>query len=254
MPLSKSCFNTNYSAENRPRKTSCSFIVSEFTNPGFSGAISLSYCCFSLIEYNDKLFDDYCIHFPSGLEKAVTKRKAEFFAGRHCAKKSLSLLDGTVADIHIDPQRCPVWPAHTIGSISHSNQYAAAVTALKMDIRGIGIDIQYEIDKDTFDTLKGQIICGQELDLIRNNNDLNSQTLFTIVFSVKESFFKAAFAEVGRYFDFSSISVTQIDQTSQRIFMRINETLSKNLVIGNEVQAEYRITPEKNIMTLVCLY
>src|SRR5690606_34549288 len=98
------------------------------------------------------------------------------------------------------------------------------------------------------------IIFGDEYDaFFQDNQDLSTLKLFTIAFSVKESFFKAAFAEVGRYFDFSSVSITRINQKKQLISIRVNERLSKNLTVGTELQAEYRILPESKIITLVKL-
>lgn len=230
------------------------FFTSNHCLPIFSGAISLNCCCFSLSEYRDNLFEEYSIYFPSELDRAVLKRRAEFFAGRYCAKKSLLLLDGTVSDIHISPQRYPIWPTHVVGSISHSGNQAIAVTALKTSARGIGVDIQYEVDLKTCKTIKNQILFGNECEIIFKGSDSVIQTLFTIAFSVKESFFKAAFAEVGWYFDFSAVTITNIDQRNGIIDMHINETLSKNLVAGTVIQAEYKHTDDKKIITLVRLY
>lgn len=230
------------------------FIISDQINPGFPGAISLYYCQFSASEYTDNLFQQYQIYRPTELENAVTKRRAEFFAGRYCAKKSLGFLDGTAADVHIGKHRNPLWPSHIVGSISHSNSHAVAVTVLKSTIRGIGIDIQDEIGIDTQLKIERHIIFGNEYNTIfQSNQDLTAQRLLTIAFSVKESFFKAAFAEVGRFFDFSCVSIIKINQKTQLISMRLNEKLSENLTTGTEFQAEYRILPERKIMTLVRL-
>lgn len=230
------------------------FIISDQINAEFSGAISLHCCHFSASEYNDNLFQQYQIYRPTELENAVTKRRAEFFAGRYCAKKSLSSLDGTATDVHIGKHRNPLWPNHIVGSISHSNSHAVAITALKSTIRGIGIDIQEEIGVDTQLKIERHIIFGDEYNtVLQGKKDLTPQILFTIAFSVKESFFKAAFAEVGRFFDFSCVSIMKINQKAQLISMRLNEKLSEKLTIGTEFQAEYRILPERKIVTLVRL-
>lgn len=230
------------------------FIISDQINTEFSGAISLHCCHFYAPEYSDNLFQQYQIYRPIEIENAAIKRRAEFFAGRYCAKKSLGFLDGTAADIHIGKHRNPLWPSHIVGSISHSNSHAVAVTALKSKIRGIGIDIQDEIGIDTQLTVERHIIFGDEFNTIfQSNQKLTGQTLLTIAFSVKESFFKAAFAEVGRFFDFSCVSIMKVNQKTQLISMRINEKLSEKLTSGLELEAEYRILPERKVMTLVIL-
>lgn len=230
------------------------FIISDPIGPAFSGAISLHACEFSAARYNDQLFQQYAIHYSTEIANAVTKRRAEFLAGRYCAKKSLAALDGTTGDIHIGNFRNPVWPPHVVGSISHTNSHAVAVTALKSNLRGIGIDVQDEFDRDTYLKIKTQIIFADEDDFVLQNlQGLTTVELLTIAFSVKESFFKAAFAEVGRYLDFNCVSITQIDQQAQLIRMRVNEHLSKYLTAGTRLQAEYRRLSERRVMTLVRL-
>lgn len=230
------------------------FIISDQIKAEFSGAISLHCCQFSAPEYSDNLFQQYQVYRPIELKNAVIKRRAEFFAGRYCAKKSLGFLDGTAADIHIGKHRNPLWPSHIVGSISHGDSHAVAVTALKSKIRGIGIDIQDEIGIDIQSTVERHIIFGDEFNTIfQSNQSLTAQILLTIAFSVKESFFKAAFAEVGRFFDFSCVSIMKINQKTRLISIRVNENLSKKLTTGFEFEAEYRILPERKIMTLVTL-
>ncbi|WP_078045501.1 4'-phosphopantetheinyl transferase [Cellvibrio sp. PSBB023] len=230
------------------------FIVSEHGNPDFSGAISLCYCRFSVAAYADDLFQRHGIYCPPAIQASVEKRRAEFFAGRYCAKKSLRLLNNSVADVHIGKHRNPLWPAHIIGSISHSSRYAVAITALQSNIRGIGIDIQDEIDSDCYAKINRHTLFDREYDVIfKHSHALPVNQLFTLAFSVKESFFKAAFTEVGRYFDFSSIAITHINPQKKLISMRVNETLSERLTIGCELRAAYQILPDKQFMTLVIL-
>ncbi len=237
-----------------PESKSGAFFTPNISPPTFSGTISLNHCCFSLSAFHDSLFKEHNVYFPAELDRAFLKRKAEFFAGRYCAKHSLLALDGTIADVHIGPQRCPIWPAHVVGSISHSGNQAIAVTALKQNFRGLGIDIQYEIDAKTYTAIKNQILFGNEHEVIFSGSELDIRVLFTIAFSAKESFFKAAFAEVGWYFDFSAVSIKSIDQEGKIIHMCINETLSKKLVVGTEFQAEFKHTHDNKIITLVRLY
>lgn len=59
-----------------------------------------------------------------------------------------------------------------LSDTSHSNCHAVAVTAFKAT-RGIGIDIQDEIDRDTYLDIKEHIIFGDEYDTVfQGNQDL----------------------------------------------------------------------------------
>lgn len=234
------------------------FIVAEsqdtwLANTDLANIISIYSCCFSASHYTADLFHLHHIFFPSEMEKAVIKRRAEFFAGRYCAQQSLISLTGNASTIHIGRCRNPLWPPHIAGAISHSNTHAIAVTALKSHVRGIGVDIQDEIDSDTYSSIKTQILFGDELELIQHYKPSLQLPVFSLIFSVKESFFKAAFPEVGRYFDFSCVSVVTIDQNNQCIYLKINETLSSDLTDGLIVRAHYQCLPGKKILTLVTL-
>lgn len=70
------------------------------------------------------------------------KRRAEFAAGRYCARQAmLKLGDGEVA-ITMDGERSPIWPGGLVGSITHSGGYAAAAVARRKEFAGVGIDIE----------------------------------------------------------------------------------------------------------------
>lgn len=222
--------------------------------PNIGHAISIYSCSFSVNHYTEDLFNHHLIFYPTEMKNAVVKRRAEFFAGRYCAQQSLLSLTGRASIVHIGLCRDPLWPAGVAGSISHSINHAIAATALKINARGIGIDIQDAIDSETYTSIKAQIIFGDELKLIQRYDKASIQLLiFSLIFSVKESFFKAAFPEVGHYFDFSCISVMTIDENDQCIYLKINETLSGDLTQGLVVKAHYKCLPEKKVVTLVTL-
>ena len=64
--------------------------------------------------------DQLGLALPVTLDKAVQKRKAEFLAGRYCARAALAQLDGSLAvNIGIGANREPLWPPGFVGSITH---------------------------------------------------------------------------------------------------------------------------------------
>ncbi len=230
------------------------FIVDEPGKPVFASTISVHCCQFALAHYTDGLFTEYGIFFPPTLHKAVAKRRAEFLAGRYCAKQSLQPLGYFNVDILTGPHRNPLWPAAITGSISHSRNYAIAVTALKSNIRGIGVDIEEEVNAETCANIKRQVLFGAELHMFDQFKARSAeQIFFTTAFSAKESFFKAAYPEVGKYFDFSAVSILQVNEQDNTLLMEVNETLSEKLKAGVRVRADYRMLSERAVVTLVKL-
>ncbi|OZS41523.1 4'-phosphopantetheinyl transferase family protein [Photobacterium sanguinicancri] len=66
------------------------------------------------------------IIYTPQLQKSVTKRQAEFLAGRLCVKLLMHRLLGYSTPVPISPDRSPSWPVGVTGSISHSNNHAIA--------------------------------------------------------------------------------------------------------------------------------
>jgi enterobactin synthetase component D len=77
--------------------------------------------------------------------------------------------------------------------------------------------------------------------------------LATLVFSAKESFFKAAHAEVGRYFDFTAVKVTAVDAGRGCVTLEVREPLSRKLVPGVVRRADFGFLAEKTLFTS-CLW
>ena len=76
------------------------------------------------------------------VKKAVEKRRREFSAGRTCARQALRELGCADAPIVHNQNGAPLWPTGIVGSITHSNTYAAAVAAKSLRACGLGIDME----------------------------------------------------------------------------------------------------------------
>ncbi|MET9221184.1 4'-phosphopantetheinyl transferase superfamily protein [Streptomyces sp. NPDC003300] len=79
----------------------------------------------------------------AAVAKAVAKRRAEYAAGRACARAALAGLGIAPGPIPRDPDRgAPVWPAGVVGSITHCDGYRAAAVARTSDVHTLGIDAE----------------------------------------------------------------------------------------------------------------
>jgi len=196
--------------------------------PDFSGV------CFQC-EFDPELYTieaprQLGIVLPETLHSAVKKRQAEYVAGRYLAKRCLSALGGTEADVGISQHRAPLWPKGMIGSISHSsNKAICVVKQCDLPEQGIGIDIEQCLTDSIATSIKKTIINEAEQALLIKQ-DTDFSTGLTLVFSAKESLFKALYPQVRAYFDFLDAEVIAIERDNLTIMLK--RTLTSTLSVG----------------------
>ncbi len=76
------------------------------------------------------------------MHTAGPRRRAEFTAGRLCARTALAGLGAPGAPILPGPAGQPQWPAGVTGSITHCRGYRACAVAWTTDVTAIGIDAE----------------------------------------------------------------------------------------------------------------
>ncbi len=226
------------------------FIYNEGYTNNLNSTMPLFFCRFNNDFYHDNLYQTMGIPFSDSIKQSVIKRRAEFLAGRYCAMKSLQEHGIFHSSVKIGTHRSPIWPETIIGSISHCDSYAVAITGKSSQHFGVGIDIENIIDKDVFKNIQSQILCNDETSLICGSSE-ESLLLFTIAFSIKESFFKAAYPSVRYYFDFDTISLTEICINTGKLQFMLNKTLNNKLTKGLTISAQFTILPEQKIVSLV---
>jgi 4'-phosphopantetheinyl transferase EntD len=96
---------------------------------------------------------------------AGSRRRAEFTAGRLCARMALARLGIPAAPILPGPAGEPRWPAGVVGSITHCPGYRACAVAWAADLAAIGIDA--EPDQDLPGDLAEVVATPAELAWIR---------------------------------------------------------------------------------------
>lgn len=234
------------------------FISREHGNDWFATQLlqhqcALYHCEFHREHYRDPLFAELAIKLPESLDKAVVKRRAEFLAGRYCAQKALQNLGIEEAALAIGKHRNPLWPETMIGSISHCGNHAVAIAASGTKSLGIGIDIEDEIASETMAKIQRQILSEEEIVWLAQQHFAAAPLLFTLAFSLKESFFKAAYPTVGHYFDFDAVSLVAINWPERSLTLRIDSDLHQTLGKGTLIEGAFQLLPEQKIVTLVII-
>jgi enterobactin synthetase component D len=160
------------------------------------------------------------VPLPPQVAASVAKRRAEFVAGRACARAALALAGcGATGEIAIGHLRAPIWPPGFAGSISHASGIAAAVAARTSHSLSLGLDLEAIVAPELAASLCGVVARGEELALV-SRRTRGSTAAFTILFAAKEALFKCVAPLVGRYFDFLDAEVTSVEDDALAISLR----------------------------------
>ena len=139
--------------------------------------------------------------------KAVHKRKHEVANARTCARRALALLGRPPTPILRGPKGQPLWPDGVVGSITHTTGYYAAAVAESTTVRSVGIDA--ETHGELPDGVLAHIAFGPELDRLAGLRTTRPDIWWDrLLFSAKESVYKAWFPLTGRWLGFGDADLT----------------------------------------------
>lgn len=155
---------------------------------------------------------------------ASTKRRNEFYSGRWCAVQCLIQKNINNFAIQIGEDRAPIWPKGIIGSISHSDRLAAALVDKNTDCVAIGLDIQPLSPETLAEDLKDTIL--HPLEITRFNHEFDAK-IFDLIFSAKETLFKALYPSCSVFFDHQEAEVFKIDVSQNTLKIRLLRPLGK---------------------------
>ena len=133
---------------------------------------------------------------------AVALRRGEFTAGRTCARAALRALGLPAVAILADERRAPLWPDSVVGSITHGAGFTAAAVALRRDVAMLGIDVEQAGDLDEDEA--AIIVTPAEHE--QASEELGADA-GRVLFSAKESIYKAWYPATGRWLDFHDVVV-----------------------------------------------
>lgn len=173
------------------------------------------------------------VNVPISMNRAVSKRKAEFVAGRYCAQQCLAFYSIPIMDILVGKNREPLWPQTIQASITHSDGYALCVAGSPQVYDGLGVDIESIIPSARAVKLQEQIVTGAEVAL-SSQHGMPHHFFVTLAFSAKESLFKAIYKDVGRFFGFDAAHVTSINIEKNEVILTLTETLTEYHYAGRD--------------------
>jgi 4'-phosphopantetheinyl transferase EntD len=117
-------------------------------------------------------------------------RRREFALGRYCAHEALKHFGAREEIITRGHRGAPVWPPGIAGSITHTRGYAAALVAPKKFL--VGVDA--ERVTDISENVARHLFLAEERTWLAGFNDKARNIVSTVIFSAKESYYKAFLA------------------------------------------------------------
>ncbi len=165
------------------------------------------------------------------IARSVDGRRREFVTARACGRAALARLGMPEQAIPSGPKGEPVWPAGVVGSITHCDGYRACAVARASDFATIGVDA--EVDAPLPEGLLGDIALPEEEDRLAGLADEHPGHWDRLLFSIKESVYKAWFPLAERWLGFEDAAVT-IDPVAR--------TFSARLLVPGPVVAGAELT------------
>lgn len=142
----------------------------------------------------------------AAIERAVDKRRREFTSARGCARQALQGIGYEPGPIGSGERGEPIWPAGTVGSITHCAGYRASAVARSSEIVTIGIDAEPHAPLP--DKLLPRIARPEELPALRRLDAERPEIHWDrLLFSAKESVYKAWFPLAQRWLGFEDATV-----------------------------------------------
>jgi len=151
------------------------------------------------------------LNIAESISKAHPDRIREFTLGRLCAHMAAkNLLNEDLLSLEVENSRSPKWPKDIVGSISHNKEWVGACVATSKNLLGVGIDFE------DFGRVKKEL--GRMIEVpedLKNYPGLTDEELLTIIFSAKESLFKAIYPRVQKFFGFDHAALKTLNLANE---------------------------------------
>jgi len=159
------------------------------------------------------------------VERVSDKRRREFTAGRECARIALGKLGVVPVPILIGERGAPQWPPGIVGSITHCDGYRAAAAAHASDVAAIGMDAEPDdpLPRGVLDVIS---LPAERARLAALAGEGPAVCWDRLLFSAKESVYKAWFPLTGRWLGFedADVTITPDGTFTARLLAELTET------------------------------
>jgi 4'-phosphopantetheinyl transferase EntD len=147
--------------------------------------------------------------FPAELALVRTagpRRRAEFTAGRACARAALTELGLPAAPVLTGRAGEPRWPAGVTGSITHCAGYRACAVARTADVAALGIDAEPDAGLPA-GLIESVADCAERAWIARQAAAGSAVCWDRLLFSAKEAVGKLWYPLTGHWLGFGQLAV-----------------------------------------------
>ncbi|ONN48946.1 NrgA [Acinetobacter genomosp. 33YU] len=207
--------------------------------------------CYGLdLSQTTHLHIDQRLEHPLKIAQARVERKNEYLCGRVLAQAVLNHhfgLDQSITSMH---EHLPIWPTHVLGSISHSQN--KLIVALSSNAVYLGIDIEHCVTSEFAQESAHLILTPCELELWKNKacECFDFAHYVSLIFSIKESLYKAVYPTAKQYIDFLEASIVDINFENQTLTLTFLLEIQQRYQLLEQYQGGWAVEQD-HIMTWV---
>lgn len=210
---------------------------------------ALAWCAFDAAAWQAELHQRWQLPLPAGLQHAAVRRKAEYLASRWLVQQQLATLGHAGFVLGNAPDRSPCWPAGLQASLSHS--HGCAVMAATSAPLCVGIDVEHIMCDATVQETAELLMQPAERALLAAL-PLPFAQAATLLFSLKESLYKALWPQLHQPMDFPQASLLEADITTGKAVIVLNHSFSAAFAAGMRLEADFRLEADRVLTLLTC--
>ncbi|WP_343594990.1 4'-phosphopantetheinyl transferase superfamily protein [Acinetobacter sp.] len=208
----------------------------------------LALCEFDYQSFDESLFDELAIDRPVNLISSLFVRQSEFLAGRYAAKLALTAIDRKLCfdQVVVGLRKQPIFPDNLIGTLSHSHIMAICAVTTSKEVHYLGVDIEPTMTRAVSFAVERKVFTCNELNSLMVHG-INREVAATLIFSAKESIFKAFSKQIKHGINFENIKLSTSINRNHVISMTFEV---QELKLNKKVTVTARIIKD-HILTLV---
>lgn len=170
-------------------------------------------------------------------------RRLEFICGRLCAQRALQDIGIHDAEVQVAHDGSPIWPTGVVGSISHTDTFAAAAVVSSTELRSIGVDSEKIVERQSVDTIRQECLTTREDAQLQSYlGAYDICVLCTLFFSAKESVWKALYPVTQEFLEFRDVEIAAFDFSTGNFRESNSPVASESLDAGHLGVGRFRVS------------